>query len=118
MISGGDGNDLLDGGAQNDTIDGGAGDDTILGGNEDDLLTGGAGADVFAFRLLGEKSDDVITDFEDGVDFLDVEQEIRSIETVGSDTLITQQAGGTILLLNITADQITDADFLVSDTFL
>ncbi|WP_297774506.1 DUF6851 domain-containing protein [uncultured Roseovarius sp.] len=67
-ILGGDGNDFLAGGGRDDTIDGGAGDDSINGGDGDDVMTGGAGADVFVFNVFKAGDEDVITDFEDGVD--------------------------------------------------
>jgi len=67
-ILGGDGNDFLAGGGRNDVIDGGAGDDTINGGDGDDVMTGGAGADVFVFNFFKDGDDDVITDYEDGID--------------------------------------------------
>lgn len=89
-----DGADWLYGGAGNDTIDGGGGDDTIHGGKGDDRLSGGFGADalsggsradVFVFGRGGPASDfaphtatretgtpDMILDFEQGVDRIDV----------------------------------------------
>jgi Ca2+-binding RTX toxin-like protein len=67
VLDGGEGNDLLDGGLSSDTLSGGAGADT---------LTGGAGADVFRFALVDDltKADapDIITDFETGVDVIDL----------------------------------------------
>ncbi|SFO43714.1 hypothetical protein SAMN04487859_1571, partial [Roseovarius lutimaris] len=63
-----DGNDFLAGGGRNDVIDGGLGDDTINGGDGDDAMTGGEGADVFVFNFFKNGDDDVITDYEDGVD--------------------------------------------------
>ncbi|MBS4009332.1 MAG: calcium-binding protein, partial [Roseovarius sp.] len=60
--------DFLAGGGRNDTIDGGTGDDTINGGDGDDVMTGGAGADKFVFNFFKDGDEDVITDFEDGVD--------------------------------------------------
>ena len=56
MISGGDGNDLIDGGGGDDTIDGGDGEDTIDGGAGDDVIEGGAQDD----SLLGGDGDDTL----------------------------------------------------------
>ncbi|SFN63720.1 Hemolysin-type calcium-binding repeat-containing protein [Roseovarius lutimaris] len=67
-ILGGDGNDFLAGGGRNDVIDGGLGDDTINGGDGDDVMTGGEGADVFVFNFFKDGDEDVIADYEDGVD--------------------------------------------------
>ncbi|WP_297771335.1 calcium-binding protein [uncultured Roseovarius sp.] len=68
LITGGDGSDFLAGGGRDDRIDGGTGDDSINGGDGDDVMTGGAGADVFVFNFFNEGDDDVITDYEDGID--------------------------------------------------
>jgi len=91
--------DLLLGGAGNDTIAAGGGDDTLRGGQGDDVLTGnqgvdrisgGAGADTFVFGtprdyhkpILGTELDtgvgqgnrDVITDFTQGEDIINIAQ--------------------------------------------
>jgi len=64
------GADRLFGGAGDDTIQGGNGDDRIEGGAGADTLTGGRGADVFVLEEGGAV--DTITDFEFGVDRLEV----------------------------------------------
>ena len=53
-----------------DVLNGGAGDDFLHDGAGADTLTGGAGADVFVFARDGAV--DVITDFEAGLDRIDV----------------------------------------------
>ncbi|WP_297773030.1 calcium-binding protein [uncultured Roseovarius sp.] len=89
-ILGGEGNDFLAGGGRNDRIDGGTGDDTINGGDGDDLMTGGAGADVFVFNFFKEQDEDVITDYEDGVDsFL-----IRTVNIDTEEVNITNGGNG------------------------
>ncbi|WP_238364894.1 calcium-binding protein [Mesobacterium pallidum] len=97
LAFGGDGNDLVDGGGGSDTLYGGDGDDTVLGdrgqdilrggdgddmldggterdellgGRGNDTLTGGSQADTFVFDFDG--GHDVVTDFTDGVDLIDV----------------------------------------------
>ncbi|MBL4543940.1 MAG: hypothetical protein JKP97_19525, partial [Rhodobacteraceae bacterium] len=65
----GDGVGVVAGGG-NDTLRGGDGDDGVWGGIGNDLLTGGAGADRFVFAA-GDDAD-TITDFEDGIDKLDL----------------------------------------------
>ena len=88
FASGGAGNDyvttsygagsetLLYGDAGSDHVVGGAGDDFISGGAGKDYLTGGAGADVFQFGHLDSRTGggarDVITDFQRGVDKIDL----------------------------------------------
>lgn len=67
--------DAFCGFAGNDTIDALGGDDTILGGYGGDEMTGGDGADVFVFddRHAGlGLARDIITDFETGVDMIDL----------------------------------------------
>lgn len=58
------------GSANADTVNGGGGDDFLHDGAGLDVLTGGAGADVFVFARDGAQ--EVITDFEDGIDQLDI----------------------------------------------
>jgi len=78
-LFGGKGDDLLDGGIFSDALRGGAGDDQLFGGGGfdrldggrgDDELTGGAASDTFVMRRRGD--DDVITDFQNGMDKIDL----------------------------------------------
>ena len=77
-LSGGSGADTLSGKGGNDQIDGENGADTIIGGTGADVLRGGAGADVFVFTSLFDsyviagKPMDRITDFQQGVDKIDL----------------------------------------------
>jgi Ca2+-binding RTX toxin-like protein len=94
-LDGGNNNDSLDGGLNADTLTGGTGNDTLLGGdgvdsldggnNIDvltgglgaDSLTGGAGNDRFDFNDVAESglnaaTRDVVIDFADGFDRIDV----------------------------------------------
>ncbi|WP_343343877.1 calcium-binding protein [Sphingomicrobium sp. XHP0239] len=67
---------VLAGGVGDDEIVGTAFGDLIEGGEGADVLTGGQGADVFLFETLGASSGvagrDTISDFEAGVDDIDV----------------------------------------------
>jgi Ca2+-binding RTX toxin-like protein len=86
LLIGGSGNDHLEGGTGNDQLRGGRGQDVLLGGDGDDILfggydrdwlTGGDGADLFRFTNLrdsgtGKGQSDVIRDFEQGTDKIDV----------------------------------------------
>ncbi|MBW2356017.1 MAG: hypothetical protein JRF23_04470, partial [Deltaproteobacteria bacterium] len=76
-LFGGSGNDTLLGGEGDDLLDGGSGNDLLDGGPGDDTLTGGLGADVFK---AGD-GDDTITDYEKGVDDLNV-SEVPNFEAV------------------------------------
>jgi Ca2+-binding RTX toxin-like protein len=69
-LVGGDGGDSLQGGDDDDVIDGDGAD--VTGAGDDDYLEGGSGADIFVFRWPGGSwGDDLIPDFEDGVDHID-----------------------------------------------
>ncbi len=68
-LIGDSGSNVLHGGAGNDTLNGGAGNDFIYGDLGNDTLNGGAGADVFVFA---DSSNDMIKDFQTGVDKIDL----------------------------------------------
>ncbi len=77
MLTGGDGNDTLIGAGGYDTLVGGQGADILIGGAGWDKLTGGADADVFDFNTVAEigkilGTRDVVTDFQTGMDIIDV----------------------------------------------
>ena len=76
VIDGGDDADVIDGGFGRDRLSGGTGNDTIRAGAGADTVTGGAGADVFVFADAASigmgVSRDTITDFEAGVDRIDL----------------------------------------------
>jgi DNA-binding beta-propeller fold protein YncE len=73
------GDDLLNGRRGNDVLSGDFGDDTLIGGRGRDVMTGAEGSDTFVFKLLDlrDVQPDVITDFEAGVDKLDLENVFR-----------------------------------------
>ena len=71
VISGGGGFERMFGNAGDDMITGAGKNDTINGGLGDDTLTGGGGRDEFVFfRRAGI---DVITDYTDGLDLINLE---------------------------------------------
>jgi hypothetical protein len=85
LLLGGPGRDGIDGGSGADTILGGAGADALFGNLGADLLIGGPGADHFVFRPirlpmapslvdagLGEGNRDLIGDFRQGRDVIDL----------------------------------------------
>ncbi|SDE39966.1 M10 family metallopeptidase C-terminal domain-containing protein [Kordiimonas lacus] len=106
---GGSERDLLWGNEVDNMLDGGAGDDVLRGFEGDDLLFGGSGADTFTF--VDGDGDDVIADFEDGVDLIELYTAGPvSVVQDGDDTVITY-ADGSITLLDTDYTTITADDF-------
>ncbi len=93
-MHGGAGNDLLIGGSGKDSMYGDAGDDTLMGGTSIDVLEGGAGFDVFVFE--SNANDDFITDFEDGVDLIDISALITAGDITGFGDLVFSQIGNNV----------------------
>ena len=69
-LAGAAGDDVLYGGIGGDRLAGEAGNDTLTGGAGLDRLKGGAGLDVFVFASGSAR--DVVTDFADGSDRIDL----------------------------------------------
>ncbi|MBK1661658.1 calcium-binding protein [Paracraurococcus ruber] len=94
-LAGDAGNDTLRGGGGYDVLMGGDGDDLLEGGVGADTLTGGGGADVFAFGALDARArmpvydtqGDVVTDFQDGLDRLDLSAFARRLPGVVAEVL-------------------------------
>ncbi len=89
-ISGAGGDDTLFGGKDNDVLDGGEGNDILFGDLGSDILTGGSGRDTFVLRSGG--GGDVVTDFENGVDFLGLRDGLTFAQLS-----ITQGSAGTFI---------------------
>ncbi|NEP81636.1 MAG: calcium-binding protein, partial [Okeania sp. SIO3B3] len=106
-----DGNDLLHGGKGDDLLDGGLGDDIIAGQLGDDILTGGLGGDMFEFGF-GD-GDNIITDFEDGIDVIGLGDglsfEQLTISQIGNDTRISTER------LSITLQNVEDSAIGIDD---
>ena len=126
-LFGGDRNDYLEGGKGNDTLIGGNGNDLLEGGEGRDILTGGAGSDRFEIKYKpnkpGYRLADVITDFQDGVDQLKLDdvrfsniQVVQGSGSFANDTLIQLSGTGKTLavLQGIDSSLITATDFGVS----
>lgn len=76
-LVGSDFNDRLTGSSGANLINGGLGADTITGGQGVDTLAGGSGGDIFDFNAVSETGNDattrdVITDFQQGQDRIDL----------------------------------------------
>ncbi|MBD5804584.1 Poly(beta-D-mannuronate) C5 epimerase 7 [Azoarcus sp. Aa7] len=99
LIEGGAGNDYLAGQGGSDSLSGGTGDDVLIGGVGADRLTGGQGRDVFDFNALTETgttstSWDLITDFESGIDCLDLSSLDANQATSANDGFSQMLAAG------------------------
>ena len=90
-INGQSGNDVLWGGISNDTLNGGAGSDSINGGLGNDLLIGGPGTNIFSFA--GHFGDDVIQDWNEGSNKIEIHNLNNSLMTNDADTLYFGEFG-------------------------
>ena len=103
VVRGNAGDDMVIGNRGDDTLRGGAGDDTLRGGQDDDNLKGGDGTDVFVFNR--DNGNDVIGDFADGVDM---------IQIIGGgafgDLAIAQSGDDVVVTYDATQITISDAD--------
>ena len=117
-LLGRNGSDTLDGGIGADNLRGDAEDDYLIGGLGRDTLNGGTGADIFAIASGVSADLDVITDFTDGVDFLDLTGSLSfgdlTISDAGTRTLIveTNTNQRLAILVNVDAADITESDFV------
>lgn len=93
-LYGGGGNDRIFGNRGADRLYGEDGDDIINGGTGRDLLYGGEGEDTFVFVDFDNRRD-LVMDFEDGIDLLDISQWGASDI---ADLAITQLSGGRLLV--------------------
>ena len=119
---GGSGGDLLEGGAGKDQLWGDDGEDTLAGGLGDDLLTGGLDADVFVFE--DRMRADTVTDFEDGIDLLDIsglgitDFAALTIVQMGSDVQIQFSTRDLLTLQGMDASDLGADDFIFADPLL
>lgn len=118
VISGLGNDDFLLGGIGADRLTGGVGNDILEGGAGNDRLTGNAGRDVFVLRR-GEGRE-TITDFQNGQDFIALGSGLTysdlNIVQITNAAQIKISSTGTVVatLLNVSADQISVADFTIS----
>ncbi|MBE9183675.1 calcium-binding protein [Microcoleus sp. LEGE 07076] len=116
-VRGGDGNDSLFGGRGTDQLFGDAGDDFLSGDRDRDTLTGGEGSDIFALAIGGGL--DIITDFGNGSDFIQVPAGVSIsdilIESSSAFTLLSLRSTGEPLaqLNNVPASSITTGRLLL-----
>ena len=89
--------------------------DVLVSSPNNDQMDGNGGLDRFVFFLNWGM--DVINDFEDGSDLIDLSQsglayEALTIEESGNDTVIDDGSENTITLKNVSASDIDEEDFL------
>lgn len=118
-VTTGSGVDNIDSGGGDDKIDAGSGKDIVQGGPGNDLLFGGGGADVFVFGA--GSGADVIADFEDGIDRIDLSSlgfsnagdVLKLARQSGKDVEIDFGNGDTLIIKNIDLSQLSHGDFIL-----
>ena len=95
----------------NNIINGGAGSQLLDGKGGSDVLTGGAGADVFVMALGGGK--DVITDFQNGVDAVRLDN--FGLTSFGQVQALMVQQGSDVALNLSTGEELLFRSHQVSD---
>ena len=110
------------GAAPNITPQSTSGTNVILATNSQDVLTGSAAQDQFVFAPTpsGPSVQHTITDFEVGIDKIDVSQfsnisasALPTETQQGSDTLVTLDGHDALLLKNVAAVNLHGSDFIV-----
>ncbi len=115
-IETGAGNDRIVGNAHRNELKGGVGSDTIEGGGGPDVLTGGAGADHFVFADF--EGNDLIHDFEIGIDRIDISSnradafDDLTISNWKGDAVISWDGKTTIQLEGVNASSLHTSDFI------
>ena len=121
--------DDLHGGGGNDTIRGDIGEDTITGGDGVDILTGGTDSDVFVWTDQSESglgvNADIVTDFEIGVDRLNVSGLAATMTYVGGGSftsagvgevrVVDLANGSTRLIIDADGDAVRDMHITIED---
>jgi Ca2+-binding RTX toxin-like protein len=119
LLVGGTGRDDIEGGRGGDILKGGQAGDRLDGGAGDDLLTGGGGRDVFEFET--RSGDDIVADFRDGADRLDLRdfdfrgtgQVLRNASQIGEDVIIDLDGRTSATLFDVDLADLGRADFLI-----
>jgi Ca2+-binding RTX toxin-like protein len=101
LVSGGDGSDLLIGTSGADALDGGVGDDILFAAGGD-TVTGGSGRDSFVYAGPVSGAVETITDFQTGVDHLDLSglspSSVGLSSSGGITTVTVTTAAGTLVI--------------------
>ncbi len=111
ILEGQKGDDMLFGGAGRDILRGGDGNDRLNSGAGNDVLTGGRGADVFVFQ--NTTGTDVITDFEVGVDRIQISSPGEAVLTSYNGHLAISFGDAMMVLRDIEPDSLTLDDIFM-----
>jgi len=98
LAKGGAETDIIEGRGGADVLNGNGGADQLSGGAGDDMLTGGADADRFVFDL--DNGDDVVTDFEAGLDTLDL-RNLGPLDPADAGLAASETADGVLIDLAV-----------------
>ncbi|MEP6443453.1 MAG: calcium-binding protein [Hyphomicrobiales bacterium] len=114
VLDGGSGSDILNGSEQRDIIRGQAGADIFDGGGGNDALTGGFGPDTFIFNA--NDGGDVINDFEDNFDTIDLSSlgtdfASLTLSIIGGDDALIDYGSGSIRLRDFDVNDLDTGDF-------
>jgi len=132
MLDGGLGDDILNGGTGNDTLIGGTGSDILIGADGADELIGGAGHDYITgcagndelrggagediFVIMAGAGNDVIYDFEAGIDWLEFGDDVYSFDHLkfyqDGNNVIIQSQNGITTLIDFDLANINEYDFV------
>ena len=116
QLFGGSSDDVINGGKGDDLLIGGEGEDTLIGSSGNNILTGDSGSDRF---ILSKKGTDIITDFTQSEDLLQLPETISFADieiSQGSgdnedNTFITFSSETLAILNNINSEEISQSDF-------
>lgn len=119
ILNGGNDKDRLLGGGGNDYLYGNDGNDVLRGGAGNDFMEGGAGADVFIFRENWNQ--DVVLDFQDGIDrlvfhgfdFVDSDELFSYATQDGNDVVFAFAANDSLTICDTSLAQVYDDFFLL-----
>ncbi len=101
MLIGDSGSDVIYGGRGDDTLEGGGRGDTLDGGVGDDVLTGGGAGDTFVIRRVNN-GDDIVTDFQNGSDVVDISDlGILNFSRISSAGALDQTTDGVVIDLEL-----------------
>ncbi len=118
LLFGGIDNDILNGGDGADTLKGGSGEDTLIGGSGLDHFFGGAESDRFRLESTTTANRNIIRDFEDGIDLLELSGNLSVgnlsfVQNLSHTNIIENATGERIAVLHFTdVSDIDQNDFI------